>query len=112
MQPARIDVLIPVYNGARTVASAVRSMQTQTLRDIRIHVVDDGSTDDTPQILRALADADDRIVVHTQPNGGIVDALNAGLARCTAPFVARHDADDLAYPQRLQRQLDYLLEHP
>lgn len=108
----RVDVLIPVYNAARTVRSAIESICAQTVTDIVIHVVDDGSTDGTADILSALAATDDRIVIHRKPNGGIVDALNYGLTFCTADFVARHDADDLAYPNRFAVQLDWLERHP
>ncbi len=107
-----IDVVIPVFNGARTVESAVASIQAQTLRDIRIIVVNDGSTDATQAIMERLAAADDRIVLLNRPNGGIVDALNAGLAACTADLIARHDADDLALPDRFERQSDWLRDHP
>jgi GT2 family glycosyltransferase len=109
---AQVDVLIPAYNAADTIESAVASIQRQTLSDIRIHVVDDGSTDETGAILATLVAADPRLVVHTKSNGGIVDALNHGLQRCTAEFVARHDADDLADPTRLSVQIEYLTSHP
>lgn len=108
---ALVDVLIPVYNGARYVRSAVESIQKQTLSNIRIHLVDDGSTDGTAEILAEMAAEDSRLHIHTKPNGGIVDALNTGLRFCTAEFVARHDADDIAYPDRLERQIDYLRIH-
>ncbi|MDB5998311.1 MAG: hypothetical protein JWP52_10 [Rhizobacter sp.] len=107
-----IDVLIPVFNGAATVESAIQSMQMQTHTDLCIHVVDDGSTDATPEILARLAAADSRIRIHRKDNGGIVDALNFGLTFCESAYVARHDADDLAYAHRLQVQLDYLEAHP
>ncbi len=107
-----IDVVIPVFNGARTVESAVASIQAQTFRDIRIIVVNDGSTDGTQAIIERLAAADDRIVLINRPNGGIVDALNAGLAACTAGLIARHDADDLAEPDRFEKQLEWLRSHP
>lgn len=107
-----IDVLVPAYNAEKTIADAVLSMQRQTLADIRIHVVNDGSTDATGAILQELARSDLRIVIHTKANGGIVDALNLGLAHCTAEFVARHDADDLADPTRLEVQIAYLRGHP
>ena len=107
-----IDVVIPVFNGAETVESAVASIQAQTLRDIRIIVVNDGSTDDTQAIVERLAAADGRVVPVRRPNGGIVDALNAGLATCTADLVARHDADDLAVPDRFEKQLEWLRSHP
>ena len=107
-----IDVVIPVFNGAETVESAVASIQAQTLRDIRIIVVNDGSTDGTRAIVERMAAGDDRIVPVNRPNGGIVDALNAGLAACAADLVARHDADDLAVPDRFERQLEWLRRHP
>jgi len=107
----RIDVLIPVCNAATTIKSAIDSIRAQTLSNIRIIVVDDGSTDETPTILAGLAVVDSRIVVITRPSGGIVDALNAGLAHCTAELVARHDGDDIAYPHRFAEQVAYLDTH-
>ena len=107
-----IDVVIPVFNGARTVESALASIQAQTFRDVRIIVVNDGSTDGTQAIIERLAAADGRIVLINRPNGGIVDALNAGLAACTADLIARHDADDLAEPDRFEKQLEWLRSHP
>jgi glycosyltransferase involved in cell wall biosynthesis len=112
MDDPTIDVLIPVFNAAATVRESVGSMTAQTVRDIRLIVVDDGSTDDTAAILASMAEADRRIVVVSKPNSGIVDALNLGLTRCSAEFLARFDADDLAYPNRLERQVAYLQEHP
>lgn len=107
-----IDVLIPVYNAAATLEAALASMAGQTVTDIRILVVDDGSTDGTPSLLAAFAARDARVQILRKANGGIVDALNHGLAQCTADFVARFDADDIAYPQRLAVQLDFLRSHP
>ena len=107
-----VDVVIPVFNGAGTVESALASIQAQTVRDIRIVVVNDGSTDETQAIVERMAAADPRIVPLHRPNGGIVDALNAGLAACTAELVARHDADDLAVPERFEKQVAWLRRHP
>lgn len=107
-----IDVLIPVFNAAATIESAIASIQRQTVRDIRIIVVDDGSTDDSALRVERLAAEDGRIELVRQANGGIVDALNAGLARCRAPLVARHDGDDLAYPERFARQAALLEREP
>ncbi len=112
MPDPAIDVVIPVFNGAGTVEGAIASIQAQTVRDIRIIVVNDGSTDGTQAIVERLAAADGRIVLLNRPNGGIVDALNAGLAACTAELIARHDADDLAVPERFEMQLDWLRRHP
>ena len=110
--PNRIDVLVPVFNAMSTVASALQSILDQTVRDLRVVVVDDGSTDDTPTILAGLARSDPRIHVLRTPNRGIVAALNTGLAATSAALVARHDADDVAFPSRLERQLAFLDANP
>ena len=107
-----VDVLIPVYNAVRTIRSAVESIQRQTVRDIRIIVVDDGSDDGSAAVLAGLACDDPRIEVLTIPNGGIVDALNQGLSHCHAKYLARHDGDDIAYPNRLATQIAYLEANP
>ena len=112
MSPAVVDVVIPVYNGAATIESALASIQAQTVRDIRIIVVNDGSTDASRSIVERMAAEDGRILLVNRENGGIVDALNDGLARCTAEMVARHDADDLAAPDRFEKQLAWLRDHP
>ena len=110
--PALIDVVIPVFNGAFYLKEAVNSIQAQTVEDVRIIIVDDGSTDDTPAILAAIAREDGRVQVLTTPNRGIVEALNLGLAQSSAPYIARHDADDIAYPERFAVQLAYFEAHP
>ncbi|CAP56479.1 glycosyltransferase family 2 protein [Gluconacetobacter diazotrophicus] len=107
-----IDILVPAYNAEPTIREAIDSLRNQTVRNIRIVVVDDGSTDATGRILAEMAAQDGRIVVLTQPNGGIVAALTYGLSVCRAPFIARHDADDLAAPDRLERQIRHMEEHP
>jgi glycosyltransferase involved in cell wall biosynthesis len=112
MQPARIDILLPVFNAAATVTEALDSICQQSEKRLRVIVIDDGSTDETPAILTRFARQDDRITVLTRPNGGIVAALNAGLERCRGEFVARQDADDISDPSRLALQLAYLRAHP
>lgn len=106
-----VDVLIPVYNREATVREAIDSIRHQTMRNIRIVVVDDGSTDRTPKILAEIEREDPRIAVLRKSNGGIVDALNLGLRHCRAEFIARFDADDVAYHHRLETQVAYLRSH-
>jgi len=109
---AAVDVLMPAYNAAATVREAVESLLTQTLRDIRVIVVDDGSTDQTPEILAELAVRDTRVKVATKANGGIVEARNDALRHAEADFIACLDSDDIAFPDRLERTLAYLNAHP
>ncbi|HET9630425.1 MAG TPA: glycosyltransferase family A protein [Novosphingobium sp.] len=106
-----VDVVMPVFNTEATIASSVRSILEQTIADLRLIVVDDGSTDHTPKILRELASADRRLIVVTTANRGVVDALNTGLEHCRAKYMARHDGDDIAFPDRLARQVAYLDKH-
>lgn len=108
----RVDVLIPAYNTASTIVEAVQSILYQSVRDIRVIVVDDGSTDATATLVARLAIQDPRILLIRQPNGGIVEALNNGLSHCTASLVARHDGDDVAYSDRFEKQIAYLDANP
>ena len=107
-----IDVLITTYNAAATLPAALASIQRQTVRDIGIVVVDDGSTDGSGEFLAEAASRDPRVRVITIPNGGIVDAANIGLSHTDAAYVARFDADDVAFEDRLARQLDFLRANP
>jgi glycosyltransferase involved in cell wall biosynthesis len=84
----------------------------QTLADLELIVVDDGSTDSTPALLAGFARADARVRVLTQAVGGLTSALNAGCALVRAPLIARMDADDVALPDRLERQAAFLDAHP
>ena len=107
-----VSVLMPVRNGARYLGAAGRSILRQTLREFEFIIVDGGSTDATSRILQRWARRDPRVRVLTRPGSGIVDALNAGLAVARAPLIARMDADDVALPQRLFRQAEFLDRHP
>ena len=116
MEPPRlpvVDVVMTTYNSARTVERSIASLQRQSLRDIRIIVVDDASTDDTADIVARLAAGDPRIELVRQPvNRRIVGAANEGLSRCRASYVARQDFDDLSLPDRLETEVAYLEANP
>jgi glycosyltransferase involved in cell wall biosynthesis len=107
-----VSVLIPCYNAAATLEETLTSLAAQTLADFEIVAVDDGSQDATLALLHAWEQREPRLKVVVQPHGGIVQALNAGLAICQAPYVARLDSDDLAYPERLALQAAFLDDHP
>jgi glycosyltransferase involved in cell wall biosynthesis len=111
MIPA-VSVLLPAYNAAATLPSALASLRVQTFLAWELIAIDDGSLDATPQLLAAAAAEDRRVRVLTLPHSGIVGALNAGLAAARAPLIARLDADDECHPARLARQLEYFAAHP
>ena len=99
-------------DAAATIDECLDSIAAQTSRNFELVVVDDGSVDDTRDRVAAHARGDRRIRLLKLKRQGLVPALNAGLAQCLAPVVARMDADDRMHPERLGRQLEYLKEHP
>jgi Glycosyl transferase family 2 len=108
----RVSVLLPARDASPTVAAAVRSILRQTLRDLEVVAVDDGSSDATGEVLARLAGRDPRVRVLRGAGEGIARALDRGLALCDAQYVARMDADDLAHPRRLEIQLAALAAAP
>jgi glycosyltransferase involved in cell wall biosynthesis len=108
----RISVLLPVRNGASTLASCLRSIDRQRERDFECIVVDDGSRDATRPIAESVAARDPRFRVISTPARGLVAALNEGLAHCCGRCVARMDADDLMHRDRLAAQADALDADP
>lgn len=108
----RVSVLIPAFNAEQTLVSAMDSILRQTLTDFEIVVVDDGSTDATPDILDELRRRAARVRVVNAPHRGIIHALNVGIAECQGGLVARMDADDISHPRRLELQADFMDAHP
>lgn len=102
---------MPVYNGERFLREAVESILTQSLTELELIVVDDGSTDATGRILAGHAQADSRVVVWSQANGGTAAARNEGIRRARTGFIAMMDADDVAPRDRLERQVSFLRAH-
>ncbi|MEA2194101.1 MAG: hypothetical protein QOG42_535 [Solirubrobacteraceae bacterium] len=104
---------MPLYNGEPYLGAAIDSVLGQTLRDLELVIVENGSVDGSLQIARRAAGRDlrVRIVEHARPLG-IVGAGNAGVAAATAPLVARHDQDDLSDPRRLERQVATMERDP
>jgi hypothetical protein len=109
---ALVSVIMPVRDGARHLAAALDSIRRQSLAAIEILVVDDGSRDATPALLEAAAREEPRLRVIRQPPAGIVAALERAIAAARAPLLARMDADDVAWPERLARQAAFLEAHP
>ena len=104
-----ISVVMPVYNGERFLALAVDSILAQTFRDLELIVVDDGSTDGTPAVVRTFGA---RVRCVTQPNAGLAAARNRGLAAATAELVAFLDADDLWLPAKIACQMERFRARP
>lgn len=99
----RISIIIPIYNAAATLQTAVDSILAQGMEDIELLLIDDGSTDTTPSICHRLASQDDRIRVVTQKNAGICAARNRGLSIARGEYIAFCDDDDRFLPGALLR---------
>jgi glycosyltransferase involved in cell wall biosynthesis len=111
-RPEKVAILVPAWNAASTLPAALHSICRQTYVHWECVVVDDGSTDDTVQVARQFARADARFSVTRLSHGGLVRALNEGLAQCRAPLIARMDADDIMHRDRLSHQVAALATHP
>lgn len=105
----KVTVIIPVYNGGQSIGDAIESALSQTMDDIEIIVIDDGSTDETASV---LAKFEDRITILRQANAGPYVARNAGIARSRGTFVAFLDADDRWLPDKLAAQLTIMETRP
>ena len=109
----RVTIAMSALNAELTVGAAIASVQAQTLRDWEMLVIDDGSTDRTVEVARAAAGGDARIRVMTDPvQRGTAKQLNQLVNIADTPVFARIDADDVAYPERLARQVEFLDENP
>lgn len=99
----KVSAIIPVYNTEAYVEEAVRSVMNQTLKDIEIIIVDDGSTDNSFSIIRKLARDDDRITFFSQTNQGLSNARNNGMKIALGEYIHFMDSDDLLAPETFER---------
>ena len=111
MKP-RVSIIIPAFNAEARIEAALRTVLQQTIRDLEVIVVNDGSYDRTTMLLRRAVKKDDRIRLIEQANQGIGEARNQGLAIARGALVAFLDHDDLWHPEKLEKQADYMDAHP
>ncbi len=111
MSEPAVSVLMPAYNAAAHICEAVDSVLAQTFQNFELLIVNDGSSDDTVALVESYSD--DRIrLVNNEQNLGLPATLNKGISMCKAPYIARMDADDICYADRLQKQFDFMEDHP
>jgi glycosyltransferase involved in cell wall biosynthesis/phenylacetate-coenzyme A ligase PaaK-like adenylate-forming protein/MoaA/NifB/PqqE/SkfB family radical SAM enzyme len=107
----KVSVLLCVYNGQKYIGRALESIGKQSFQDFEIVVVDDASTDLTPEVLKKYKDS--RTFIHRNAeNLGLTKSLNIGLSHCRGKYIARMDADDISLPERFEKQVKFLDENP
>jgi glycosyltransferase involved in cell wall biosynthesis len=105
-----VSVVLPVYNCPAYIGAAIKSILNQTFENFELIVIDDGSTDNTPEIIQTFLDT--RIRFFQQPNQGLAATLNRGISLARGKYIARHDQDDIALPERLAKQVKFLDSQP
>jgi glycosyltransferase involved in cell wall biosynthesis len=107
-----ISVLMTVFNGRRYLRASIESILSQACQDFEFLIIDDGSTDSSPQILAEYARRDSRVRILSHENKGLTKSLNEGLREVRGKYLARMDSDDISLPQRFERQVKFLDQHP
>ena len=105
----QVSIIMPTYNRADTILRAISSVQAQSFQDWELVIVNDGSTDNTAELLQNL---DSRIKVVNQPNQGVTAARNTGLRHCTSELFAFLDSDDQWLSHHLELCVAFLASHP
>lgn len=109
----KVSVVMSVFNGEPYLGQAIKTILNQTFRDFEFIIVDDGSTDGSPEILKERDRHDARIrLIRNDSNLGLIVSLNEGIRVAKGEYVARQDADDISLPKRLALQVQFLDENP
>ena len=106
----KVSVIIPTYNREKLIERSVRSVLNQTYHNIEVIVVDDGSVDNTEEVIKSIGDK--RIIYYKQENGGAAKARNTGVKLATSKYIAFHDSDDVWREDKLSKQMALLEENP
>lgn len=101
---------MPAYNSAAYIGKSIKSILNQTYKDFEFMIIDDGSTDNTFEIVNSIKDS--RIIYHKTEHNGTSAALNFGLNKASGDWIARIDADDLNTEDRLAKQIDFISKNP
>ncbi|MCK5184343.1 MAG: glycosyltransferase [Candidatus Heimdallarchaeota archaeon] len=106
-----VTVLMPVYNGEKYLAEAIDSILQQEFTDFEFLIIDGTSTDNSVKIIKEYTDSRIRLIFRDKNSPGFASALNHGLALSRGKYIARMDCDDISYPDRLQKQIDFMDEN-
>lgn len=104
----KISVVMPVFNTEKYLDEAIQSILEQTFTDFEFIIIDDGSTDNSLDIIRRYQNKDGRIVIISRKNKGLVYSLNEGIKKAKGKYIARMDADDISLPDRFENQINFM----
>jgi len=111
IKPPKLSVIIPVYNTEKYLSKCLDSVINQTLSDIEIIIVNDGSTDNSQYLINEYSKKDERIIAYVKKNGGLSDARNYGIDKATGEFLAFVDSDDYISLEMLEEMYNLALKH-
>lgn len=107
-----VSIVIPAYNAEKTILRTINSVLNQTYKNIEIIVVDDGSSDQTAKLVQKITNQDQRVILLKQANSGVAIARNLGINKSTGEYIAPIDADDIWFPDKIEKQLQCMLNSP
>lgn len=108
--PGLVSVVMPAYNASAYIKEAIESILFQTYSNLEFLIINDGSSDNTLEIIKSFTDSRIRVINNTQ-NRGLIYCLNHGISSSRGEYIARMDSDDIAYKNRLELQVDFLEHH-
>ena len=103
-----ISVIMPVHNSQAYLNEAIQSILNQTYKKFEFIIINDGSTDNSLEIIKKYREEDDRIILINREKRGLIKSLNEGLSKTKGQYIARMDSDDISLPHRFERQFDYM----
>ncbi len=112
MVEPKISVVMPVYNSSLFLKDSINSILAQSFSNFEFIIINDGSTDNSLELINSFQHKDERIIVINQKHLGITKSLNKGIRNCRGKYVARMDADDICSPKRFELQLEHLEKYP
>lgn len=108
-----VSIIMPTYNAEKTVVESINSIRAQTYQNWELLVTDDCSTDDTMNILRSFSEIDTRIKIYSNPkNLGAAAARNNSISHSNGEFIAFLDSDDIWLPEKLEKQISWMIKNP
>jgi glycosyltransferase involved in cell wall biosynthesis len=110
MQEPVITVILPAFNAEQFIKKAIESILAQTFSNFELIIINDGSTDNTDQVIRSFTDSRIKYIKNSE-NKGLIDTLNKGIDEAKGKYIARMDADDISLPTRFEIQVNYLNNH-